>query len=847
MDARQLLSLFQEVYMNSVLEVRKRMKNTLLADDEVLYSRTMANYLRFILEAPSRKLPPEKQFFSVSLANNKSDADFTAFTNGTVITINVGHPFVASQDTREEKLVMMKGLDVHEWGHIRFSNFTLLRESKRSLTRRNEIFPALTVNDDSPEWLIVAADGIKALEEFLNEKESAAYYLEPYYQEILNIIEDGYIEEACHRILGGALVDALAVKRAYEWKETAPLSKYLDLQKDEVLTRWQVVRDMLLVYSKWGKFKYDEADEHEKEFLQLYLNPVLEAVNTAVYMDDSVERGKLCNAVVGLLWGPVLKEELLSAMSQGERTSESGVKGRITTAKAPNASGSGRELSLSEARRMGSSMSARKKTMSILSSPSGESKDTETSSGKTGSKTEECDSGKADDHIASGDAPSVIEPTKEGTDDTDGGVPPSEPSEGKSEDADDLDDEGAEDTIESEVESSEVAPHEETSDDTNGDVPATESAEDKSEDADDLGDEGTEDSVESDAAPSGGLMDDEDSDSEDEEADYTPDWERLRRELSREFLKVAHDETLAKIKSDLNDELTEDLTTFMNDLDYGAAHKHSKKILQRIASVPMEVKETSRQLIHDTGMTAALMARKLEPYMKQAKEDKVAMSGFYSGSRFDATRLFTGDWRYFKRDECPFDGGGIAVTLLVDESGSMTLSDDRRWSRATIARRTALVLYQFCARLGIPCSVIGHTSPDYDGTALLLDIFADFDSPDEDDIYRICGIQAKSENRDGAALLFAGKRLLERKEKTKLLISISDGAPMAPDYYGRAAENDVISVVQGLRNEGLIIFAAAIGSDRAKIERLYQEGFLDISNQDTLPTQMLQLVRRFIR
>lgn len=832
--------------MNSVLEVKRRMKNTLLKDDEVLYSRTMANYLKFILEAPSRKLPKEKQFFSVSLANNKRDENFTAFTNGTVITINVGHPSVTSQKTREEKLVMIKGLDVHEWGHIRFSNFNLLRESKQSLTWRNEISPALTVNAESPKWLIAAADGIKTLEEFLKEKESAAYYLEPYYQEILNIIEDGYIEEACHRILGGALVDALAVKRAYEWEETAPLSKYLGLHKKKVLTRWQVVRDMLLVYSKWGKFKYDEADEHEKEFLQLNLNPVLEAVNTAVYMDDSIERGKLCNAVVGLLWGPVLKEELLSAMSQGERTSESGVKGRITTAKAPNASGSGRELSLSEARRMGSSMSARRKTMSILSSPSSESKDIEVSSGKTGSKAEECDSGKADDHIASvsdeagkqseektmpdsshetsmasGVDPSVIERTEEGADNTDGGVPSTEPSE--------------------------VAPHEEASDDTNGDVPAAEPSEEDSEDADDLDDEGTENTIESDDAPSGGLVGEEDSDNEDEEVEYTPDWERLRLELSREFLKVAHDETLAKIKSDLNDELTKELTTFIKDLDYGAAHKHTKKILQRIPSVPMEMKETSRQLIHDTGLTAALMARKLEPYMKQSKEDKVAMSGFYSGSRFDATRLFTGDWRYFKRDECPFDGGGIAVTLLVDESGSMTLSDDHRKSRATVARRTALVLYQFCARLGIPCSVIGHTSPDFDGTALLLDIFADFDSPDEDDIYRICGIQAKAENRDGAALLFAGKRLLERKEKTKLLISISDGAPMAPDYSGRAAENDVISVVQGLRNEGLIIFAAAIGSDRAKIERLYQEGFLDISNQDTLPTQMLQLIRRFIR
>ena len=45
----------------------------------------------------------------------------------------------------------------------------------------------------------------------------------------------------------------------------------------------------------------------------------------------------------------------------------------------------------------------------------------------------------------------------------------------------------------------------------------------------------------------------------------------------------------------------------------------------------------------------------------------------------------------------------------------------------------------------------------------------------------------------------------------------------------------------------MTIFAAAIGSDKGNIHRIFGEGFLDITEIKTLPDQLLQLVKRYIR
>jgi len=43
------------------------------------------------------------------------------------------------------------------------------------------------------------------------------------------------------------------------------------------------------------------------------------------------------------------------------------------------------------------------------------------------------------------------------------------------------------------------------------------------------------------------------------------------------------------------------------------------------------------------------------------------------------------------------------------------------------------------------------------------------------------------------------------------------------------------------------MFAAAIGSDKENIERIYKDGFLDITDLNQLPVNLTRLIMRYIK
>jgi nitric oxide reductase activation protein len=181
----------------------------------------------------------------------------------------------------------------------------------------------------------------------------------------------------------------------------------------------------------------------------------------------------------------------------------------------------------------------------------------------------------------------------------------------------------------------------------------------------------------------------------------------------------------------------------------------------------------------------------------------------------------------------------LAVALLVDESGSMSGSD-----RITYARAASIVMYDFCRKLDIPVIVYGHTSYSKD-----VDMFAyaEFDTIDNKDAYRMMDMSARSGNRDGAALRYVAERLMTRDEETKLLILISDGQPASSGYYGTEAEADLRGIKREYTNKGVTMFSAAIGDDKENVERIYKDGFLDITDLQLLPMNLTRLISRYIK
>ena len=108
-------------------------------------------------------------------------------------------------------------------------------------------------------------------------------------------------------------------------------------------------------------------------------------------------------------------------------------------------------------------------------------------------------------------------------------------------------------------------------------------------------------------------------------------------------------------------------------------------------------------------------------------------------------------------------------------------------------------------------------------------------------------ISARGSNRDGAALRYVAERLSRRSEDVKLLMLVSDGQPADTGYYGTAAEEDLRGVKQEYQRKGILFVAAAIGSDKENIERIYGDSFLDISDLNKLPDKLAGIIKRFIR
>ena len=156
---------------------------------------------------------------------------------------------------------------------------------------------------------------------------------------------------------------------------------------------------------------------------------------------------------------------------------------------------------------------------------------------------------------------------------------------------------------------------------------------------------------------------------------------------------------------------------------------------------------------------------------------------------------------------------------------------------------TAIILYLFCQALGIPVMVYGHSA----NAGVDLYSYAEFEAIDRDDRYRMMDISARANNRDGAAVRYVAERLCSRHEDVKMLMLVSDGQPLDSGYYGTAAEEDLRGIRQEYQRKGVLFVAAAIGSDKENIERIYGNSFLDITDLNKLPVKLAGIIKRFLR
>lgn len=762
-------------------------KRSKITDKQFFTSRILAGHFEDMAVAQTKRYHYNRRVH-VSIYWKPKVPD-GADTNNQVIRINAGHPMVTKVRGRENRYQIVCGLFSHELGHVLYTDF-LCSQSYFNALLDERWYPA------APD-LSTAKDKLneRAVWEYVRADELNKKLFLKVAHDIWNVLEDGYIE---HRFLNqfpGTLGYGLETLREREWKLMPDVTQMKEQEEDGGHI-FQSILQVMLSYALFGEIKYgDEALTDER--IQSVFSLITE-IDQAVMVKSAKSRCDVVNTILVRLWDYI--EDYLEEMKK--RRDEMTAAGESISAEELLEAGLG---SLA-----GTSTSA----TGCVSRPVADEEDSgEISSGQTAgnrAKTH-ADAEESEESSGSGETGGVDEGESE-----------SDEAEGTGENESGDENEDPSGITSGEDESGEETPvpsqkagntgKQKTTENEQGRIPLTQTS-----------------SV---SNPAGGEV----SRNEDYEKECD---ERAAADIERMLDKMAERSACEQLENERLQELNE---TAQN-ISYGNIHEGVGIRVNRISSVDEELVEQYDQI---AGSLLSISKQMQKSLVKQLKESRRGgkMTGLLMGRRLDTHALCRNDGKVFYKNSLPNEIPEIAVGLLLDESGSMSSCD-----RCTYARATAVILYDFCRGLDIPVMIYGH-STGYDphhGDVVELYSYAEFESIDQEDQYRMMDISARSNNRDGAALRFVAEQLSKRPEEIKILMIVSDGQPADCGYGGTAAEEDLRGIRQEYQRKNIIFVAAAIGDDKQNIERIYGDSFMDITDLNQLPAKLTGVVRRHIR
>ena len=252
-----------------------------------------------------------------------------------------------------------------------------------------------------------------------------------------------------------------------------------------------------------------------------------------------------------------------------------------------------------------------------------------------------------------------------------------------------------------------------------------------------------------------------------------------------------------------------------------------------------------------------LMANKLRSWEFDLEE------GILDSSKLTRIILNPNNNLTFKK-EIESNAKNTVVTLLLDNSGSM------RGRPIMIAANAVEILSKTLERCGVKVEILGFTTKEWKGGNSKID-WINNNKPKNPGrlndllhiIYKNSEVSWKNcsknlglvlkdgllkENIDGEALLWANQRLLNKEQKRKILIVISDGAPVDDSTLStnnsNLLESHLKKTVQIIQEAGKIeILAIGIGHD---VSKYYDKAFT-IENADKLVETMLSQITELFK
>jgi cobalamin biosynthesis protein CobT len=763
-------------------------KRKTITDRQFFSSRLLAGHFEDLTAAQTRRYGNTRRVRVRTVWEPKNNN--LAVTDNGLIWINAGHPIVTANKTRTERYDIVCGLFAHELGHVLYTDF-LVAQSYALYLQGGRWYPEEPLLRDRNDRM--NADDLWTYANSDSKRMNALMRLAHY---ISNILEDGYIESKMLNRYPGVLGYSLETLREQMFEMQRTLTQIIEAEEETELI-WMSITQLMLSYVKFGELKYGEEPLTDKRVQVIF--SLLPELDRALTESSAKDRYDVVNTIMVRCWH-YIKEFLEYCEKLADDAEESedgegvgGVLGGLLSA-----------LAGSSGEAKGETAPVDEKKDSTPTPASMASKRTETAKKATVAKSSEDEKNDEDELGENGSSDASDEDESENKPGMSNGVDNSDTSETVS------GNKNSTGSIESGSGVGEQPPYQEVSDSEGGRIPLTQT--------DNL------------YAPTGGEI------SHDNE--YTGSG---YRSSAADIDRLLENMTEKAVTKQLEKQRASELNDLANALSYGDIHEGVDKVVHRISEVEDEIKEQ----YHSISKPLLQISKQLQRSVSQQLKDKRRggkQTGLLMGRRLNAHALPRNDGRVFYKTALPNEAPELVLGLLLDESGSMCSGE-----RATYARATAIILYDFCRSLGIPVMVYGHTTGFSGGHSIDLYSYAEFDDIDGDDKYRMMDISARSGNRDGAALRYVAEQLSKRREEVKMLIIVSDGQPADSGYGGTAAEEDLRGVKHEYVKKGILFVAAAIGDDKENIERIYGDSFLDITDLNKLPVALTNVVKRYIR
>lgn len=203
-----------------------------------------------------------------------------AYTDGSDTHINYDNCLATGLE-RTEKNTLFLGLNLHEIGHLLFSDFDLLEKIRKKLIMENVIYPMPPSDTKYLDELqdFVQTQGTKAIVQL--------------YCNLNNCIEDGFVDRAVMSLIKGY---AYTLRFVRERDRTLDRRDYAQMRADK-LPDEDIFQNLVLNYARHGDRLYTEAEYETGDELLAEVRECEDCIRKAVFTISPMQRAKASWAV----------------------------------------------------------------------------------------------------------------------------------------------------------------------------------------------------------------------------------------------------------------------------------------------------------------------------------------------------------------------------------------------------------------------------------------------------------------------------------------------------------------------------------------------------------------------